>query len=305
MTRVDAYTAKRLGESSEQIRGVLAQCVDVRYGSAFDVGSGAGFETFELASRFERVVAIDSRADFIRKGRHIARERGVENITFLAHDALKPLPEHERFDFVYCNNMSHHTASRTALLAQLAESVEPGGWLFVSEEAEGCPAMKIEQALATHDDVMLRDTARQVVNALRRRPGYRVFLQGTLEPLLRAFGFEVMRTEHVLWEQLPHLQRTWAKAVTPKRFETDDPDYLTGQTLDWEITPLVELADAVYDGLSPRPSVLEKVRRKGPRVVRPAQPDWDLAEQLFARFKTKVLADEAVRAAGASSPVPG
>jgi SAM-dependent methyltransferase len=154
--RVDAYTAQRLGGGDAQIAGVLARCEGLTHGEALDVGYGAGFETFALASRFERVVAIDNRADFIRKARRIARDRGVENITFLRHEALEPLPDTHRFDFVYCNNMSHHVASRCRLIARLADAVRPGGWLFMSEEAEGLPPMMIEQALDTRDDVALR-----------------------------------------------------------------------------------------------------------------------------------------------------
>ena len=168
--RVDAYTAQRLGGGDAQIAGVLARCEGLTHGEALDVGYGAGFETFALASRFERVVAIDNRADFIRKARRIARDRGVENITFLRHDALEPLPDTHRFDFVYCNNMSHHVASRCRLIARLADAVRPGGWLFMSEEAEGLPPMMIEQALDTRDDVALRVFSRQLINGLRRRP---------------------------------------------------------------------------------------------------------------------------------------
>src|SRR3954469_16948997 len=96
--RIDAYTAKRIAEGYDRMPSVLAACDGLGADTAFDAGSGPGFDSFALATHFDRVVAVDTSARVIRAAAAIAKDAGVTNIEFRQGDAARD-PDPGRYDF--------------------------------------------------------------------------------------------------------------------------------------------------------------------------------------------------------------
>ncbi|WP_242660975.1 class I SAM-dependent methyltransferase [Mycobacterium alsense] len=95
-----------------------------RCGRVLDVGCGAGAFAARLASRTERVDAVDRSAAMISA----ARRRAPANVTCVHADVLElPLPG-EHYDAIVSNTALHHLPLADAL-RHLAPALRPGGVL--------------------------------------------------------------------------------------------------------------------------------------------------------------------------------
>jgi protein-L-isoaspartate O-methyltransferase len=322
--RADPYTRRRIVESYSLIDDVLEIAAPDGHEAAFDVGCGAGYETFALAGEFDRVIAIDVSRRALRTARGIARRFRLERIHFHRRNALAP-DVSGPFDFVYCNVMSHGTRSRCELVRQLVLATKLGGSLFISEECEGYAPLESERAIQERDERFLRGRLRQVINALLGLTSFRFFASGTMEPILANYGAAVTHTETRDWERLPYLERTWARRVkTVQLTQAGHPDYhvlpknlrdlgdlfrpLLGRRLspherllirqsarsDEQLAPLAMfllMAEAVDPRLSAEHLPLTtRLHSRLPAILRRGEPDWPLLDELFAEFRTLVSA---------------
>jgi SAM-dependent methyltransferase len=322
--RADSYTVHRIQDQSyERIPEILAHCSSIGHEAALDVGCGAGFDTFALATEFDRVIAIEVQRRPLRTARRIARDHQVGRVAFLRQDARVPASGGP-FDFIYSNGMSHYTPQRSRLVQTLVQSAKPDGWLFISEETEGYGPLEIEQAIRHRDNRRLRERLRQVMNGILGFPGLRFFASGSLESLLVACGAEVTRSDTSDWVGLPYWQRTWARRVdetmdveTIRDDYTDLPDELVrlrdvckplvGRKLtrderfglldfaksESRLAPFaifVLITEVVDASLSVETSLMEKVRSRGPTRLQRAQPNWEHLGDLFAQFRALVAA---------------
>jgi len=104
-----------------------------------DVGSGIGGPARYFAERFGcRVTGIDLTEEFCEVARHLTRLLGMhERVAFEAGDALAmPFPA-ESFDGAYSMNVSMNIADKQALYREIRRVLKPGGWLILSEIAQG------------------------------------------------------------------------------------------------------------------------------------------------------------------------
>ena len=228
---VAPYTATRIRTSYEAIPSLLSACPDLRGRAACDVGCGSGFDTFALGMFFDRVVGVDSNAQAVAEAERIAREAGISNVRFECARAERYALA-ERFEFVFCNLMSHNLPSRLALMRRMADLLQPGGVLLYTEIAEGYPPLEAHRALRRRDAVELALRCRQIVNGFARRKGFRFFLGGTGGTALQAYGFRLVHREVQRWNGLPILDRqVGVRDADPAAARFPDPDYpeLDGQ----------------------------------------------------------------------------
>ncbi len=99
--------------------------------TALDVATGGGHTAVSIASRTRRVVASDLTPEMLREAAILARERGRENIDFVAADA-ECLPfRTASFDRVTCRIAPHHFPDIRAAIAEFVRVVRPGGLVGV------------------------------------------------------------------------------------------------------------------------------------------------------------------------------
>ena len=104
-----------------------------------DVGSGLGGPARYMARRFGcRVSGIDLTAEFCDVARHLTSvlELG-ERVSFEQGDALAMPFADATFDGAYSMNVSMNIADKQAFYREIHRVLKPGGWLGLSEVAQG------------------------------------------------------------------------------------------------------------------------------------------------------------------------
>ena len=104
-----------------------------------DVGSGIGGPARHMAKRFGcKVTGIDLTAEFCEVARHLTRVLGMESkVSFELVDALAMPFANAAFDGAYSMNVSMNIADKGALYREIHRVLKPGGWLMLSELAQG------------------------------------------------------------------------------------------------------------------------------------------------------------------------
>jgi ubiquinone/menaquinone biosynthesis C-methylase UbiE len=104
-----------------------------------DIGSGIGGPARTFARRFGcRVTGIDLTAEFCEVARHLTRVMSLESqVDFEIGDAVAMRFADASFDGAYALNVSMNVADKAAFHAEIARVVKPGGWILLSEIAQG------------------------------------------------------------------------------------------------------------------------------------------------------------------------
>ena len=83
---MNPYAAERIEASYDNTAQLLEECPGMRLDAAYDVGSGAGHESFGLGAWFDRVLAVDFVRRAVWEGRRAAKAAGVERVRFERRD---------------------------------------------------------------------------------------------------------------------------------------------------------------------------------------------------------------------------
>ena len=104
-----------------------------------DVGSGIGGPARYIADRFCcRVTGIDLTSEFCRVAHHLTAQLNLtERVTFEEGNALAMPFADETFDGAYSMNVSMNIADKAGLYTEIHRVLRPGGWLVLSEIAQG------------------------------------------------------------------------------------------------------------------------------------------------------------------------
>ncbi|MCV4340207.1 ArsR/SmtB family transcription factor [Pseudomonas capsici] len=99
--------------------------------TALEVGPGDGGFLPELASRFAHVTAMDNSPAMLELARDVCEREKLDNVELVLADALTGTKINA--DCVVLNMVLHHLAAPAEALKQLAERLQPGGSLLVTE----------------------------------------------------------------------------------------------------------------------------------------------------------------------------
>jgi ArsR family transcriptional regulator len=99
--------------------------------TALEVGPGDGGFLPDLARRFARVTALDNSPAMLELARMRCNDEGLGNVELRLTDALND--EQAAADCVVLNMVLHHFAAPADAMKQLAQRVQPGGALLVTE----------------------------------------------------------------------------------------------------------------------------------------------------------------------------
>jgi len=94
-----------------------------------DAGCGNGTLSEAVAGLGCEVVASDLSDSVVAAHRYFSRHEG--RVRFLQTDLMRHAFKPSSFDVVYCAGVLHHTPGTRGTLARVAETVAPGGRLFV------------------------------------------------------------------------------------------------------------------------------------------------------------------------------
>lgn len=108
-------------------------------GRLLDVGCGDGLSTLRFAERVDSTLGVDFVPGFVDLARRNAVEQGKEVVRFEQADVLDLAPvreQHGRFDSAVCIRVLINLATpenQARGLSEIAQCLEPGGLLFISE----------------------------------------------------------------------------------------------------------------------------------------------------------------------------
>jgi len=123
-------------EATEEIAGMLKVA---RTDHLLDVGSGIGGPARYMSHRFGcKVTGIDLTKEFCDVASHLTRLLGMQDkVNFEQRDALAMPFADATFDGAYSMNVSMNIADKAAFYREIRRVLKPGGWLMLSELAQG------------------------------------------------------------------------------------------------------------------------------------------------------------------------
>lgn len=123
-------------EATEELAAALAVSASDHL---LDVGSGIGGPARYFADRFGcRVTGLDLTAEFCAIARHLTTALGLDDrVVFHEGDATAMPFADAGFDGAYAMNVSMNIADKARFYAEIHRVLRPGGWLVLSEIAQG------------------------------------------------------------------------------------------------------------------------------------------------------------------------
>ena len=158
-----------------------------------DVGSGIGGPARYLAKRFGcRVTGIDLTAEFCEAGRRLSELMHMQDkVRFEQGDALAMPFKDASFTGAYSMNVSMNISDKAALYREIRRVLRPGGWLVLSEVAQGPgPAMSYPAPWAATPEASFLQTPEETRAGLESA-GFRVERVEDKLPQSKAYGLRV------------------------------------------------------------------------------------------------------------------
>ncbi len=123
-------------EATEELAAALAVSAGDHL---LDVGSGIGGPARYFADRFGcRVTGLDLTAEFCAIARHLTQALGLDDRVVFEHGDATAMPFADAgFDGAYAMNVSMNIANKARFYAEIHRVLRPGGWLVLSEIAQG------------------------------------------------------------------------------------------------------------------------------------------------------------------------
>ncbi|WP_409299248.1 ArsR/SmtB family transcription factor [Pseudomonas sp. KCJK8993] len=120
-----------LAQYRESVLALLDKLSFKPEATAIEVGPGDGGFLPELARRFAQVTALDNSPAMLELARQLCEREALANVSLQLADALKGLPL--KADCVVLNMVLHHFAAPAEALKQMAQLLQAGGSLLVTD----------------------------------------------------------------------------------------------------------------------------------------------------------------------------
>jgi ubiquinone/menaquinone biosynthesis C-methylase UbiE len=131
------WDTMRLTYYDEAVIETLADAIVVDSAqSVLDVGAGTGFVSAGLASRADRVIAIDNSPAMLDVARDNLAQLGIDNVELREGDLARLPFEDDSIDAAVANMVLHHAEDPAGMIAEMARVVRPGGWVAIADEIE-------------------------------------------------------------------------------------------------------------------------------------------------------------------------
>lgn len=120
-----------LPQYRESVLALLDKLSFSNEATALEVGPGDGGFLPELARRFQQVTALDNSPAMLELARQLCEREALGNVSLQLADALNDTSL--RADCVVLNMVLHHFAAPADALKQMANLLQPGGSLLVTD----------------------------------------------------------------------------------------------------------------------------------------------------------------------------
>lgn len=198
-----------------------------------DVGCGPGTITTGLAERVApgQVVAIDVEPTVLETAREVARERGIENISF-EEASVYALPYTAgSFDAAYAHQVLQHLAEPIAALEEIRRVLRPGGIVAVRDADY--------QTMVAWPRYEAIDDWRTLYTAVAARNGGEADAGRRIPSWLAAAGFEQLTVTTSNWvfhepDDVRNWGDSWAERVTHSSLAEQAIEYGLAERSDLE-----------------------------------------------------------------------
>ena len=134
--RADLYTTSAAHTDREVLNRLVEIAEPESDWRVLDIGTGTGHTALAFAPHVREVVGLDLTEEMLREARKLAKERGVDNVTFHAADVHRlPSELDASFDLVTCRRAAHHFSDIDRALAEMARTLRPGGMLLIDDRS--------------------------------------------------------------------------------------------------------------------------------------------------------------------------
>jgi ArsR family transcriptional regulator len=153
------WDTMRLAYYDEKVIETIADAIAIDSSqTVLDVGTGTGFIAAGLAPRAARVIAIDNAPAMLDVARDNLTHLGINNVELHEADLTRLPLDDDSVDAAVANMVLHHAEDPAGMLAEMARTVRPGGWVAITDAVEHpYQWMRTEQA-----DIWLGFTPEQV-----------------------------------------------------------------------------------------------------------------------------------------------
>ena len=104
---------------------------DLKKREILDLGCGRGYDLIEFAKYGYNAVGIDINQEYLDFAKNIAQKQGL-NLK-LYQGSAEHLPfENNRFDFIFCSEVTEHVEDPGRVLAECQRVLRPGGKIYLS-----------------------------------------------------------------------------------------------------------------------------------------------------------------------------
>lgn len=98
-----------------------------------EVGPGDGELLLQLASHFQRVIALDNSTEMLDQARKTMQEHAIDNVEFLHGDITRAPRKGLRCDLIILNMVLHHIPAPAEVFRETYRLLNPGGVLLLVE----------------------------------------------------------------------------------------------------------------------------------------------------------------------------
>lgn len=192
--KVEEFFRTGVESVGAEIKGVVMQYPQLRFGSALDFGCGVGRLSQALARHFDRVVGIDISAEMLRIAREHNQHGNKVEYLLNTRDDLSQLRSNQ-FDFVYSIITLQHMEPVYAkrYIAEFVRVTSPGGAiLFQVPEISA----KKPRPFTLWPDTLLKRAYRDIRRKFAKEPVMEMHAipRREVEALLTTAGAEILKS---------------------------------------------------------------------------------------------------------------
>lgn len=118
---------------ADHVAELLANIAQAKTETALEIGPGEGEFLEVLASRFDRVYAVDNSAEMLERARAFAGAHRLDNVALIHGDTAAAIDKQLRADCIIVNMVMHHTPSPGDIFLHCGELLNDGGILLVTD----------------------------------------------------------------------------------------------------------------------------------------------------------------------------
>lgn len=101
-----------------------------------DLGAGDGYLTRAVASKVEKVIAIDISGEMLKELNKKAKQDGISNVRTIVGDGCDMPLEEESIDLVCANMFLHHIEEPLLAIKEMYRVLKPSGKVFLADLKE-------------------------------------------------------------------------------------------------------------------------------------------------------------------------